>query len=183
MDARILKTKQKIKDSLMFLLHSKRIGEISISELCKKASINRNTFYTHYSSPEAVLTDIADELSTELFTMLSKCENPMQIAIKACEHTQINIDVYKMLMQNDAEKVYLKPSIIHSKTMMLYKVHNADGRFSQIQLDMINEFLVNGVIALMKNWIENDCPVSPEFIGGMINLLSKSLIDGLNASK
>ncbi len=183
MDARILKTKQKIKDALMFLLHSKRIGEVSISELCKKAGINRNTFYAHYSSPEHVLTDIADELSAELFAMLSRCENPMQISIKACEYTQINIDVYKTLMQNDAEKLYLKPAINHSKTMTLYKVYNTDGRFSQAQLNMINEFLVNGVIALMKNWIENDCPVPPETIGQMVNLLSKSLIDGLNATK
>lgn len=167
----------------MFLLHSKRIGEVSISELCKKAGINRNTFYAHYSSPESVLTDIANELSAELFLMLAKCESPMQIAVKACEYTKANIDVYKALMQNDAEKLYLKPAINHSKTMALYRVYNADGRFSQAQLDMINEFLVYGVIALMKEWIEQDCPTPPELVGGMINLLSKSLIDGLNAIK
>ncbi len=183
MDARITKTKQKIKDALMALLHSKRIGEISISELCEKANINRNTFYVHYSTPESVLAEIANELSAELFDMLSKCENPAQVAIRACEHTKNYIDSYKVLMQNDAEKLYCKPAIDHSKAMTLYKVYNSDGRFSQTQLDMVNEFLVNGVIALMKNWIENDCPVPAELVGRMINLLSKSLIDGLNNQK
>ena len=61
-DRRVAYTKMFLKESLLSLLQEKPIGKITPTELCRRADINRNTFYTHYESPEALLRSIEEEL-------------------------------------------------------------------------------------------------------------------------
>ena len=41
-------TKKVLSESLIELLKTKHISEITITELCENADINRTTFYRHY---------------------------------------------------------------------------------------------------------------------------------------
>jgi len=54
-DRRTLYTKSVVKRSLLELMQVKPISKISVSEICKKADINRNTFYHYYYGPENLL--------------------------------------------------------------------------------------------------------------------------------
>ena len=44
---RILYTKKIIKESLLKLLENKEIHQVTVTDICKDADINRGTFYTH----------------------------------------------------------------------------------------------------------------------------------------
>ena len=48
-DLRITKTKQAIKDSFIELVEVKGYNRVSVTDIVKKANINRNTFYLHYN--------------------------------------------------------------------------------------------------------------------------------------
>lgn len=50
MDSRIIRTKKKLQDGLIDLLKQNSILDISVSELCRTANVDRNTFYSHYSN-------------------------------------------------------------------------------------------------------------------------------------
>ena len=63
---RVLYTKMFLKESLLSLMKDKPIAKIPPSELCRHAGINRNTFYAHFDSPEALLASIEKELYDEL---------------------------------------------------------------------------------------------------------------------
>ena len=41
-------TKEDIKEALIQLLSEEKFENISVSKLCKRAGINRGTFYLHY---------------------------------------------------------------------------------------------------------------------------------------
>ena len=45
---RTLYTKKVIKESLIELLKTREIHQVTVTDICKKADINRGTFYTHY---------------------------------------------------------------------------------------------------------------------------------------
>ena len=49
-DMRIVKTKRAIYNALIELFKTKALYEITITELCKAALINRKTFYSHFDS-------------------------------------------------------------------------------------------------------------------------------------
>ena len=61
-DRRVQRTKELLRSSMLELLKEKPIGKITPTELCRRANINRNTFYAHYRSPEELLDSIEDEL-------------------------------------------------------------------------------------------------------------------------
>ena len=68
MDKRIINTKNKLTNTLLDLISEKKIKEITVLELCKKAHINRTTFYKYY-------TDIDDLVLKYEETLLEKLEN------------------------------------------------------------------------------------------------------------
>ncbi len=48
---RVAVTKRMLKEGLLRCLETKDLEEITISELCKEAGINRATFYKHFNTP------------------------------------------------------------------------------------------------------------------------------------
>lgn len=64
-DRRTKYTKQVIKDSFLKLLNKKSYTQLTVTELCRLAEINRGTFYLHYYDLEDVLDDILSELVSD----------------------------------------------------------------------------------------------------------------------
>ena len=57
-DLRILKTQERLQNALLELLETKPLKEITVKEICDKASISRNAFYQHYGYKE----DLYDQM-------------------------------------------------------------------------------------------------------------------------
>ena len=66
MDRRIVKTREAISKAYLDLITEKGTSQISISELAKRANIDRKTFYLHYSS----LDDVFSEYVESKFNMI-----------------------------------------------------------------------------------------------------------------
>ena len=49
-DIRVIRTQTAILKALAELIQKKKLSAITITDLCAKASINRNTFYYHYNN-------------------------------------------------------------------------------------------------------------------------------------
>ena len=54
-------TKMLLKNSLIKLLYKKPIYQISVSELCSTAELNRSTFYKYYGNVQDLMKEIEDE--------------------------------------------------------------------------------------------------------------------------
>ena len=54
-------TRLLLKNSLIALLQKKPIYQITVSELCSEAELNRSTFYKHYGNVQDILQDIEEE--------------------------------------------------------------------------------------------------------------------------
>ena len=65
-DQRVMLTKKILKDALLSLMEEKSINKITPTELCRRANINRNTFYSHYRAPEDILHEMEDEILKDL---------------------------------------------------------------------------------------------------------------------
>lgn len=67
-DRRVVRTKKAIKTAHLSLMEEKDISDITISELTRKAGINRRTFYTHYRS----VGEIIDEIENDMVSILGE---------------------------------------------------------------------------------------------------------------
>ena len=62
-DLRVLRTRRAIRDAFCSMIMEKDYQDITIKELTRRAMINRNTFYLHYSSIDALLRELQDEIA------------------------------------------------------------------------------------------------------------------------
>lgn len=60
--------------ALTKLLASKPLGEITVTELCRAADINRKTFYNYYSDVSMVVDEIEDEIAQEFASSINKID-------------------------------------------------------------------------------------------------------------
>ena len=67
-------TKEDIKEALIQLLSEERFDNISISKLCKRAGINRGTFYLHYQDKYQMVDSLKKEIISQLssYSMIAK---------------------------------------------------------------------------------------------------------------
>ena len=61
MDRRIVKTREAIRKAYLELITEKSASRISISELSRRANIDRKSFYLHYASPDEVLIEYVED--------------------------------------------------------------------------------------------------------------------------
>ena len=66
-DRRSQKTKQSIQAALIKLLEEKSFPKISVTDICREADINRNTFYSYYKRQ----SDVCDEILKLYFNRFS----------------------------------------------------------------------------------------------------------------
>lgn len=60
------KTRALIQDSFMSLYENRDIYHITVIDICKKAGLNRSTFYLYFDSIQSLLRDIEDTYLMEL---------------------------------------------------------------------------------------------------------------------
>lgn len=61
MDRRVARTDQAIKDAYFSLIRERGTTRITISEVARRADIDRKTFYLHYDSLKDVLDEYIEE--------------------------------------------------------------------------------------------------------------------------
>ena len=62
-DARIVRTKNDLRNGLLTLLKIKNLERISVKEICEETSINKMTFYKHYDDKYDLLDDCVKHLA------------------------------------------------------------------------------------------------------------------------
>ena len=180
MDARIVKTKKKIKDTLFCILEKKPIADVSISEICNKAKINRNTFYAHFATPETVLEEITEDYISEEYKVLNEYGTTKEIVIAACDFIKAHAKETIILLSNTPEKHFIEKGVKYSAASPIYVIDNKSEGLSPKQIEMIHTYIVNGAVAIIKEWLYSGMKESPEEIGETVDYITTSLIKGIH---
>ena len=75
-DLRIQKTIAAIKESFEALICEKEYNDITVTELCQRAKINKKTFYHYYPTLEDLLDEMHMELSSAYIELVKDCRLP-----------------------------------------------------------------------------------------------------------
>ncbi len=164
-DTRVQFTKEVLKNALLKILQNKNIDRVTVKELCEEAGINRGTFYLHFSSPQDLLDEIESSFMNDnsyLFSSymedashkkrkegISNLQNLFRLTLE-------NIELTRVIFGNNGDRAFrdrikkqMRPEIIkHWSYEMpdLKKEH----------LDYIFDYVYEGSMSLILNWIEDD---------------------------
>lgn len=174
-DKRVQYTKMFLREALLSLLAEKPIEKITTTELCQKAEINRNTFYSHYYSPKELLDTIEDELIAKLVDSLGtklKTDSVNELISDICRLALEKRELCTIVLPSSGSNSFMdklvpliKPPIINS-----WKARGL--KMSPSEMDMTFYFLLEGSSSVVRTWLQEEFPVPPETIAALIVRLS-----------
>lgn len=168
---RTLLTKNLIKESLLDLLKYKKLHEISIKEICKKASINRATFYNYYDSIESAFVEIENSfikaVTSELNINVQSSQLMFECMNKGLIFLKENKEAAKAVFNN-----IVSPDF-PLRLLAIPNVYNAiklttDVIISEHLRNYYSTFLITGNFSLLKMWINEGCEVDTKEIAALM---------------
>ena len=169
---RVAITKRMLEEALLDLLRTKTIDEISVTELCERAGINRTTFYAHYRIPEDILDEMQQNMMDSFIAIEQQkypngCKDHLSFYQDLCRFIYDRAEEMKILLANvkniDPKKIY---ALYRNRDTLVstFLQHT----FSENEMSLIIAFIAGGVYHLCRAWLIDNIPMSPEEVGALM---------------
>ena len=137
-------------------LQTRELAQITVSDICKAAKINRSTFYANYLD----VYDLADKLKEQLEAQVAELYSPER-------ETKNNSNDYLKLFRHIYENqlfysTYFKLGYDGRYQITVYDTALAEKRFHSRFIDYHIEFFMQGLNAIIKKWLAGGCKETPE---------------------
>ena len=170
-NARVKKTKKILEDSLGLLLEEKPFEDIRVIDICAKANMHRSTFYTYYNDKYELLKSKLDEYEAKFLADLNryKIENKLKdshidIMEKILQYFYLNRKYLKIIFQNnkDGSVTTILREYLASYVMEGIKDFKTIRPDKENVMRIMESFYSGAFIAVLTDWILNDCFISVE---------------------
>jgi AcrR family transcriptional regulator len=160
-DSRVLKTEQAIKEAFMELVKEKGYNQVTVSDICKKSSINRNTFYLHYLDKDDLVGKMLKTAYSTMDNALKDYTIKYKTSMRRISEVQIrwgirnllsfmesDKELYKTILQDESLNGYIDviAKMLKKHIAELLDISNASG-------NMIYEYAFSGMFGLIKQWV------------------------------
>lgn len=152
-----------IRSALFDLLETKELKNITVTDICKLADVNRGTFYKYYDDVPDLFSKIELSVAEETCETIRKnCleEFSVQKLISSILVIVIeNKDFTGMLTKNPTETQFLR-EIISSFRPQLIKTMLANiPELTEEICDVYFDFILGGTVNLLLQWMKKDMAV------------------------
>ena len=148
-------SQNKIEKVFIQLIQRKNISEISVSTICKKAGLNRSTFYANYIDVYDLVEKVKNKMADEFAEF--------HISNKSQQNPSGYLNMFKYIKENQIFfKTYFKLENISLTPITTYHIELAEKYYNNKHIDYHIEFFKAGLNAIIKKWLNNDCKESPE---------------------
>ncbi|MGX7199919.1 TetR/AcrR family transcriptional regulator [Enterococcus nangangensis] len=171
---RTLYTKQVIHEAFFQLLAEKDFAKITITGICQKAALNRGTFYSHYADPQALFTEIQEELFQEIKPLLAFNQQPdfKSWLIKLLTLLQKNEPAARLILRDYPNSQLLKRLFAEVYDLACANFQQLFQEDDPEVLDYYFTYFVTGTIGTVNEWLTRGCPLTVEKLA---ELLSKAI--------
>ena len=159
-------------EALIYLLETKDIEYITIKEICKKAGVNRSTFYLHYESINDLIEETMEYINKKFIEyfnedtkkFIEKIDNTSLENLKLVEKRYLtpylnfvkdNKKIFRASF-NNPNGMSVVNKYNHLKKYILMPILD---RFDipEKEKEYFITFYINGIMAIIKEWLKRDC--------------------------
>ena len=170
-------------EALINLLEKKDINYITIKEICKNAGVNRSTFYLHYESIYELLEETIEYTNKKFISYFNKETKDFIKEIETTSLQELNLiqeqylkpyltfikenkNIFKasLTSPNTTRSIEKYKSLEEHILIPIIKRYNIKDK----KINYILSFYLQGIIAIIKEWISDNCNESTEFIEQII---------------
>ncbi|MBS4982305.1 MAG: TetR/AcrR family transcriptional regulator [Lachnospiraceae bacterium] len=155
-------SREKIEKVFIELLRNNSLENITVSELCKIAKINRSTFYSNYDDIYA----LADSIRTGLETQLDEV---YQDEILNGYNSNDFEKLFRHIKDNQIfYNTYFKLGFDNNYKIVKFDHKLAEQHFGNKYIEYHCEFFRAAITSIIKMWLKNGCKESPEEMADII---------------
>ena len=175
-DSKYFNTASYMDEALLVLLEKKDYEFITVKEICQIAGVNRSTFYLHYEKMDDLLEETVNYVSNKFNSKLKNIDADAEITKKILTSDKYLRPYLSFIKEN--KKIYRlmhdKPYLfnIDKITNRLYKdifdIALTNFKVKEEEKKYIFSFYTEGVIGIIKRWLEDDCNDEIDLIIGLI---------------
>lgn len=175
-DRRVIKTKHAIFKAFVELLNEKDVNQITITDIAKKANINRKTFYNYYSDVYEVMKEI-ENLTVEAFInnmgtveFINMADFLTEIFIKFTETVNKDLEFFNLLFKTN-NRSFLIVKIVKALKKYVKKRIEESNELDMHRFEVVSNFYLSGVLSVYMNWFMNNYDQSIEEISALLTEL------------
>lgn len=153
---------EKIETTFLSLILNHKYEDITISQICEHANINRSTFYSHYDDINDLIIKIESMFAKSMASIFNNgLRQTHQAFIEMFTFVQENKYFYKAFL--NIPYITLAESNTKSSVLTNIKDNNyqPEQNISDVNLFYRASFFGAGIKELCRIWIARDCKESP----------------------
>lgn len=160
-DLRVVKTKNSIKESFIELVEVKGYNRVSVTDIVKKANINRNTFYLHYNDKDDLVKKIIEESTKKIEASLAATNFLPNSSLSNIEEWQIrwgfrsilrlikpDIELFRVVLLDSSLSGYFNQVYVLIKKYLSRLLNVTNPRSN-----LVYEYTFSGMMGLIQQWI------------------------------
>lgn len=182
-ESKYFNTALRMDEALLALLEEKDLEYITVKEICHRAGVNRSTFYLHYETIADLVDETLEMINQRFRSYFPQQEEEILGNMGNRERENLVLVTREYLLPylrfiRDNKKVY-RAAFRNPSSM---QAHTRYGELKQQILGPILErfeipaaqrpyymaYYVEGIIAIVKEWLRQDCADEVEMIADII---------------
>ncbi len=178
-DKRVMHSKRRLKQSLLTLMQTKKLEDITITELVAHANLTRATFYKYYDSTEQLLREIEDDVVADLVSSyISYLENPANTSrisasvIQIFEHVYQHTDFYKVIFNCDLPSAY-QNRIVDELKNLAYEELKYLPTSPVINLELRANYKAYSWLGLIIAWVRGGFEFTPDYVADQFSEIKR----------
>jgi len=184
-DSKYFNTSVKFDKALLSLLENKPFEYITISEICGKAGVNRSTFYLHYENTSDLLEETTSYVIDNFSSYFSEDAETVAQLLAGCNLQDLEFINEKYLFpylsfikenQRLFSTILTQPRAFGSNAIFNKLFDNILApvldrfRYPRDEQNYVIMFYLNGITAIINQWLKDGCQKSIEDISSIIRV-------------
>ena len=178
----VKKTKKAFENSLALLAKDHQLNKITVKEICEAAQLSRNAFYFHYKDINDLITDIENNVISEVADILEEIEN---LGFPRVVYATIDkfIDLFEA--RRDTVLMLMDKSFSTSFTERMSKMFSEfnykffkelNGDRAKVSYEFFYIYLSGGFYDVVRYWLDHQDKMSKASLKALCYVLIKRLI-------
>ena len=182
-ESKYFATAARMDEAFLALLDKKNFAYITVKEICEVAGVNRSTFYLHYETMADLLSESVSHMNEQFLTHMKKDTDAFVTKLWDCPLDELYlitpeyltpyldyIEQHKLLFRTATENAAVLGMDKSYERMFRHVFTPILDRYGIPQQDRpyLMAFYIQGLMAIISEWLKNDCTDSVEDVVNVI---------------
>lgn len=181
-----------LKEAFMELLAEKPYESITVSNVARKADLNRGTFYAHFDNVDDLMRSVMSDTADTISEFLSKAvesgflEDPLPVLAQVGAYLDQNRELTRKLVESRSVEPFVLALESRFREWVQQRIPARTAE-EKLACAMLTDYLVGGVLQTYRSWLVGEYPgVEIEevnkYLGEFVRSTGK-VLSGLQAGK